>query len=65
MVTTKDIKRPSKTLIDKFNDVNSATASAELRRLGNRDAFINGPVPFTPGTKIVGPALTLQFMSYC
>ena len=62
MVTTEDIKRPSRALIDKFNDVSSATASAELRRLGIRDAFIRGPVPFTPGMKIVGPALTLQFM---
>ncbi len=62
MVTTKDIQRPSRALIEKFNDINSATASAELRRLGIRDAFISGPFPFTPGTKIVGPALTLQFM---
>lgn len=62
MVTTKDIQRPSKALIEKLSGINSATASAELGRLGIRDAFISGPVPFTPGAKIVGPALTLQFM---
>ena len=62
MITTKDIQRPSKELIAKFDDISAATASGELKRLGIKDAFIQGPVPFTPGKKIVGPALTLQFM---
>ena len=62
MVTTKDIIRPPKELIERFKDISSATATGELRRLGISDAFIQGPVTFTPGTKMVGPALTLQFM---
>lgn len=62
MVTTKDITRPPKELIERFKDIGSATATGELRRLGISNAFIQGPVTFTPGVKIVGPALTLQFM---
>ena len=55
MVTTKDISRPSKELIARFSDIGSATATGELRRLGISNAFIQGPVSFTPGKKIVAP----------
>ena len=57
-----DIKRPSKSLIQKLQTVGSATAAGELRRMGIRNASITGPVPRTPGKSVVGPALTLQFM---
>jgi regulator of RNase E activity RraA len=57
-----DIKRPSKDLIKRLQGIGSATASSELRRLGISKAAITGPTAFTPGTSIVGPALTLQFM---
>ena len=61
-IKTEDIKRPSKALIKKLEGIGSATASGELRRLGIRNPYIQGPVPYTPGKSIVGPALTLQMM---
>ena len=62
VVQTSDIKRPPRTVIEALEHVGSATATSELRRLGIRNAFIQGPVSMTPGVSIVGPALTLQFM---
>jgi regulator of RNase E activity RraA len=62
VVTTSDIQRPSQSLVDSLKEIGSATASGELKRLGIRNAFIQGPVCMTPGVSIVGPALTLQFM---
>ena len=62
MVTTPDIQRPSKELIAGSANIGSATATGELSRLGIRDPQIRGPLPFTAGKTIVGPALTLQFM---
>jgi len=62
-MTIKDIVRPSKQLIKALEaQVSSATAAGELSRLGIRDPFMKGPVAFTPGVKVVGPAVTLQFM---
>lgn len=61
-IQTRDISRPDPALIEALQGVGSATASSELRRLGIRSAFIQGPVCQTPGMSIVGPALTLQFM---
>jgi regulator of RNase E activity RraA len=61
-VKTRDIKRPSRELIESLRSIGSATAAGELKRLGIRSAFIQGPVAYTPGASIVGPALTLQFM---
>ena len=62
MIETQDIERPSKDLIEVLAGIGSATASGELSRLGIRDPQIRGPVAWTPGTTVVGPALTLQFM---
>jgi regulator of RNase E activity RraA len=62
MIQTPDIQRPSPELIRGLADIGSATASGELSRLGIRDPQIRGPLPWTPGKSIVGPALTLQFM---
>ena len=57
-----DIRRPPKKLIQALKDnVSSATAATELSRLGIRDPYMQGPVSHTPGMKIVGPAVTLQF----
>ncbi|HEY3082315.1 MAG TPA: ribonuclease activity regulator RraA [Chloroflexota bacterium] len=61
-VETRDIQRPDRSLIDSLKTIGSATASGELKRLGIRNAFIQGPVCMTPGVSVVGPALTLQFM---
>ncbi|HLH73775.1 MAG TPA: ribonuclease activity regulator RraA [Chloroflexota bacterium] len=61
-IETKDISRPDPVLIEALKHIGSATASGELKRLGIRNAFMQGPVCMTPGVSIVGPALTLQFM---
>ncbi|MBC8075622.1 MAG: ribonuclease activity regulator RraA [Chloroflexales bacterium] len=55
-------QRPSPDLIRRLDAVGSATASAVLHRLGVRQTFIQGPLPRKPGSKVIGPAVTLQFM---
>lgn len=62
MIETPDIKRPSKELIESLANISAATAAGELRRLGIRDPHLRGLVSWMPGKKVVGPALTLQFM---
>jgi regulator of RNase E activity RraA len=62
MIQTPDIQRPAQELIDGLAHIGSATASGELYRLGIRDPQIRGPLAWTPGKSVVGPALTLQFM---
>jgi regulator of RNase E activity RraA len=62
MIETSDIKRPAKELIEGLTHIASATTSGELSRLGIRDPQLRGPVAWTPGKRVVGPALTLQFM---
>lgn len=62
MIETPDIVRPSKEVIEGLKSIGAATASAELSRLGIRNAFIVGPRPWTKGKSVVGPALTLQMM---
>lgn len=59
---TPDIERPLPEIIDGLREIGSATAAGELKRLGIQDPHVLGPVPFTPGKSVVGPALTLQFM---
>lgn len=62
MIETPDIVRPSREIIEGLAHIGSATASGELSRLGVRDPFMRGPVAWTKGKTVVGPALTLQFM---
>ena len=59
---TPDIVRPDPALVRGLAAVGSATASSELNKLGIRSAHIVGPVSWTPGVTVAGPALTLQFM---
>ncbi len=59
---TPDIERPPAEIIDGLRHIGSATAAGELKRLGIQNPHVLGPVPFTPGRSVVGPALTLQFM---
>jgi regulator of RNase E activity RraA len=61
VVETPDIVRPSVELSAALAAISSATASAELSRMGIRSAFIRGPVSVTPGVRVAGPAL-LQFL---
>ncbi|HMN30665.1 MAG TPA: hypothetical protein PKE45_21110, partial [Caldilineaceae bacterium] len=57
-----DFPRPDPALIDALREVSSATASAMLHKMSIRQTFVHGPLPRMPGAKIVGPAVTLQFM---
>ena len=59
---TPDIERPPRALIERYACVSAATAAGDLNELGIRDPYLRGPTPRTPGARIVGPALTLQFM---
>jgi regulator of RNase E activity RraA len=61
-IETPDIVRPPKELIEGLAHAGSATCSSQLSRMGVRDVHIRGPVAWTPGKAVVGPALTLQFM---
>jgi regulator of RNase E activity RraA len=61
-IVSSDIQRPPASLVESLTSIGSATASGELKRLGIRNAFLQGPACMTPGISIVGPALTLQFM---
>lgn len=54
--------RPDKALIEQLHQVSSATASATLHKMGIRQTYMHGPIPRVSGAKIVGPAVTLQFM---
>lgn len=58
----KGIQRPPARLIAELRRVSSATATGTLNRLGISDAFMQGPLARTPGAKVVGPAVTLQFL---
>lgn len=49
-------------VLQQLSEVSSATASATLHKLGVRQTFIQGPVSQLPGRKVVGCAVTLQFM---
>jgi regulator of RNase E activity RraA len=53
---------PSPAVLEQLSRVSAATACAQLNRLGVRRTFIEGPRPMLAGQRIVGPALTLQFM---
>lgn len=55
-------ERADSALIAQLHAVSSATASAILHKLGLRRAFIQGPTTRRPGAKVVGTAITLQFM---
>ncbi len=48
--------------LNDMEPVNAATACAKLYGLGIRRSFIEGPRPLTAGQKVIGSALTLQFM---
>jgi len=62
MFEIRDIERPEQELIAALQPVSSATASGVLNRLGIRDSHLRGLACWSPGVKVVGPALTLQFM---
>ncbi len=48
--------------ITSMDSISSATACAKLHGMGITRSFVDGPRPLTPGQRVVGSALTLQFM---
>jgi len=54
--------RPPRALVEDLDGISSATACAKLHGLGIRHSYIDGPEPLTTGSRVVGSALTLQFM---
>ena len=62
MIQTSDIQRPARALVEALQSIGTANASGTLSKLGVRNAHICGPVAWSRGTSIAGPALTLQFM---
>jgi regulator of RNase E activity RraA len=62
MTIVRDIKRPSKDLIEQLKDIGTATVAGSLGHMGFRNPHMVGPVSQYPGKSIVGPALTLQFL---
>ena len=57
-----DIRPIDSGLIADFAEVSAATACAKLHLLGVTRTFIEGPRTNKPGRRIVGRAVTLQFM---
>lgn len=55
-------QRPDAELLEQLQEVSSATASATLHKMGIRQSYMDGPIARMPGTKVIGPAVTLQFM---
>ncbi|RNL77629.1 ribonuclease activity regulator RraA [Nocardioides marmorisolisilvae] len=54
--------RPNADQMAAMQEIGSATACAKLHQVGIRRSFVEGPVSLQPGQKVVGSALTLQFM---
>ncbi|WP_328472844.1 ribonuclease activity regulator RraA [Streptomyces sp. NBC_00448] len=49
-------------LVEAFRTVTAATASAKLHQMGITKTFLQGPRTNKPGRRVVGRAVTLQFM---
>ena len=62
MTHTPDITRPPAHLVEALRQIGTASTTSSLNKLGIRNAHICGPVAWTKGAAIAGPALTLQFM---
>jgi regulator of RNase E activity RraA len=61
-IVGKAFQRADASLVQQLKDVSSATASANLHRMGIRHSFIEGPKTTQLGQKVVGNVITLQFM---
>lgn len=55
-------RRLSPDTLEKLKSVSTATASATLHKMGLSQVTITGPRPTSPGSSVVGQAVTLQFM---
>lgn len=61
-VRGEDFERASPEQLALMDGITAASACAKLNGLGIRRSFIQGPRPLEPGRRVVGSALTLQFM---
>lgn len=55
-------QRTDPAIVDEFSSISAATACAKLHQLGIRRSFVEGPRPLSIGSRVVGSAVTLQFM---
>ncbi|GAA5189971.1 dimethylmenaquinone methyltransferase [Rugosimonospora acidiphila] len=55
-------ERPDPGLIEGIRGISAASACAKLHAQGIRRTFMQGPRPLAGGQRVVGSALTLQFM---
>jgi regulator of RNase E activity RraA len=62
VIQTQDIARPPAAWSEALQRLGTANISGTLYRLGLRNAHMTGPVAWTRGRCVAGPALTLQFM---
>jgi len=56
------IKRPPPEIIEALSNLGTDSVCSTLDALGVRRNIIEGPIARVPGSTIVGPALTLQFL---
>ena len=57
-----EIRRPPAEIIEALSNIGCDSVCSTLDALGVRRNFIEGPIARVPGSKVVGPALTLQFL---
>ena len=55
------IKRPAPEIIEALSELGTDAVTSTMEALGVRRTFMEGPIARVPGSKIVGPALTLRF----
>lgn len=55
-------ERPDAETVARLEGISSATACAKLHGLGITRSYVEGPRPLAAGARVVGSALTLQFM---
>ena len=54
------MKRPPRQIIEALSELDVDPVTTMMDWMGVRRTFIEGPVCRVPGSKIVGPALTLR-----
>ena len=62
MISTQDISRPDPDLIERIRQIGTATTTSSLFHLGIHNSHLCGPISWTKGKCLAGPALTLQFV---
>ena len=58
----KAIERPDRSVIEALKKLGTDAVTSTMDTLGVRRTFMEGPIARVPGSKIVGPALTLRFV---